>query len=515
MSEIINESLKKIVMGSTLVFTGTIISLLLGFLGRIILIRFATQSEYGVYSLAIAVIGIFVTLSTMGLNEGSTRYIAYFKGKNEGGNVKNVISSSVWIALISSAFFFTVSFFTSDFIAVNIFHLQELSIVLKIFSITIPATVFMNIFISIFRGFNRVDVKMYFNDILRPALYVLFLVGVVSLIPSFIGMVYAHVLSITITLLLLCVYVVKKHQMSLKQIEIFNNSLTKELLLFSIPLLAVSTLLMIMTWTDTMMLGYFKTSEEVGIYNVAITLAHLLTVVISSMGFLYVPVTSHLYAKNQMVELKRSHAISTKWVFVGTVPLFFILFLFPDVVLNLVFGSRYIGASFVLQVLALGYIFNSYFGLNYYTLIATGKSNFIMQCSLISTVMNVVLNIVLIPPMGILGAAIASALSFAVIELLMTAKLYAAFRIHPFTKSYLKLTILTSSLIFIFYFIKNIFAATVWTLVATFSLFLLTYFILIVFMRCFDKEDIMMVLAIEEKMGIKLSYVKRILQIIS
>ena len=102
MSEIVNDSLRKIAKGTGIVFTGTIIGLLLGFVGRVILIRFTTQSEYGVYSLAFTILSIFVVIATMGLGEGSTRYIAYFRGKGEQENVRGVISSSIKIALAAS-----------------------------------------------------------------------------------------------------------------------------------------------------------------------------------------------------------------------------------------------------------------------------------------------------------------------------------------------------------------------------------------------------------------------------
>ncbi|MGB2840866.1 MAG: oligosaccharide flippase family protein [Halobacteriota archaeon] len=78
MSEIVNQSLQKIAKGTGIVFTGTIIGLLLGFIGRIILVRYTTQTEYGIYCLALVIISIFATISTLGLKEGSTRYIAYF-----------------------------------------------------------------------------------------------------------------------------------------------------------------------------------------------------------------------------------------------------------------------------------------------------------------------------------------------------------------------------------------------------------------------------------------------------
>ncbi|MGB2842099.1 MAG: oligosaccharide flippase family protein [Halobacteriota archaeon] len=83
MSEIVNQSLQKIAKGTGIVFTGTIIGMLLGFVGRVIIVRFTTQTEYGIYCRALVVISIFVTIATLGLNEGSTRYIAYHRGEGK------------------------------------------------------------------------------------------------------------------------------------------------------------------------------------------------------------------------------------------------------------------------------------------------------------------------------------------------------------------------------------------------------------------------------------------------
>lgn len=511
MSEIVNESLQKIAKGTTIVFIGTIISLLIGFVGMVVLIRFTTQSEYGIYSLAFTILSIFVVISTLGLGEGSTRYIAYFRGKGEEGNVRGVISSSIKVVLVASVALAMTSFLVSDFISINIFHIPELSTPLKIFSIAIPFSVLLSVFIAIFRGFDRVDAKVYFQDILRPVLFLLFLIGVVLFNLPFLGVFYAYILSIVITCVVFMMYMVRKSTLSIKKNSV-GNQMIKKLLFFSVPLLAVSILLMVMSWTDTLMLGYFKTPDVVGLYNTALPLAHLLSTVIASVGFLYIPIISQLYGKNQMEELGRSYTISTKWCFMGTLPIFFIFFLFPDVVLNLLFGSRYIGAAIVLQVLSLGFIFNSYFGLNYHTLITTGKSNFLMQCFLFSGAMNIALNIFLIPTFGAVGAAIASALSFAVVEVVMTVKLYTTSGIHPFTKTYTRLTILSILLVSIFYIVKNLFAATFWILLVFFSLFLLIYGLLVLITRIFDEEDIMMMLIIEKRLGINLSSVKKILK---
>ena len=513
MSEIVNQSLQKIAKGTGIIFIGTIIGMLLGFVGRIILVRYITQTEYGIYCLALVIISIFVTISTLGLQEGSTRYIAYFRGKKEEGKVRGVISSSIKIAIIASISLAVISFFISDFISISIFHTPALSTPIKIFSIAIPFTVLINVFIAIFRGFDRVDAKVYFNDILRPVLYLLFLIAVVLFGLSFLGVVYACVLSIAVTCVVFVIYMVKKSPLSLRSGNSVTNPMTKELLFFSVPLLAVSMLMMVMSWTDTLMLGYFKTPDVVGLYNAALPLANLLTVVIVSVGFLYIPIISQVYGKNQMEELKRSYAISTKWCFIGTLPIFFVLFLFPDVVLNLLFGSRYIGAAVALQILAFGFIFNSYFGTNYHTLIAIGKSKFIMYCHLASSVTNISLNLLLIPSFGIKGAAIASGVSFAGVTILETIKLHRSSGLHPFTKNYLKITVLSILTILGFYVIlKALPFISYLTILIFFPLFLIIYGSLIIFTKSFDKEDIEILLEIEKKSNINLALIKKILK---
>ncbi len=268
---------------------------------------------------------------------------------------------------------------------------------------------------------------------------------------SFIGVVYAYVLSIAVTCVVFVIYLMKKYPLSIRSGSSVTNPMTKDLLFFSVPLLAVSMLMMVMSWTDTLMLGYFKTPDVVGLYNAVLPLANLLTVVIVSVGFLYIPIISQVYGKNQMEELKRSYAISTKWCFIGTLPIFFVLFLFPDVVLNLLFGSRYIGAAVALQILAVGSFLNPATGPNYHTLIAMGKTKIIMQTFLISEVTNIILNIALIPPLGIIGAAIASASALAIATTMLSVKLYQFSGIHPLTRNYLKAVIILIAVIFVIY----------------------------------------------------------------
>lgn len=504
MSETINKSIQKIANGSYLMLIGTVLNLFLGLVIKILFARFATQSEYGMYSLVITIIGILTAVSTLGLSEGATKYIAYFRGKNQKQNIQDIIFSSIIIGSIASSLSTITLFTTSHIIATKIFSIPAISQIIKVTSLTIPFVVLTNIFITIFRGFEKAEINVYINVILKNGLYCLLLSTVVLLKLSFIEMIYVYIISTIVTGIIVIAYFIKAPPIKINWSEIRINYITRELLLNSVPLLIVNILLLIMSWTDTLMLGYFKPPDVVGAYNAAYPLAHLLSIVVSSIGFLYLPVISQLYSKNQIRELKIISATSTKWCFILTLPIFFMLFIFPSFILNLFFGSSYIGVSETLQILAFGCILDSYFGFNYYTLLSAGKSKLLLCCSLASATLNIILNYILIPPYGTIGAAIASVFSFALIEVYMTVRLYRLIKYHPFTNSYLKVTLISILLIYVFYFVKDAIILSIWSLILYFLLFLFIYFISLILTHSLNQNDLEILKFTERK--IKTTY---------
>lgn len=516
MSEIVDESLRKIAKGAVLVFMGTIVGMFLGMVGRIMVARYITQSEYGIYSLALVLFNVFVLISILGLQAGLPRQIAFYRGKGDESRVRGVVFSSLQIAVISGVFLSLVLFFTSDLISIKLFHSPELSTLLKVFCIAIPFLVLIYIFVAIFRGFDRAEPSVYFQQILRNALFPLILVAVISLNLQFMGVVYAFAASSVLTFAAFVIYAVRKSPLALRgegSVSIVNP-VGKELLLFSLPLLAVAVLGSIITWTDTLMLGFFKTAADVGLYNAALPLAYFLSVVLTAFLFLYVPLMSQLYAKNQVDEMKRSYAVLTKWIFSATLPIFLIFVLFPEATLNLLFGFRYIDAAFTLQILSLGFFITPMLGPNVSTLIAMDKTRFLMWSVLIAAIVNIILNIVLIPPLGIAGAAIATASALAMRNFLCSAKLYSLSKIHPFTRNYLKPAIASVVLALVISALVKSLVSVIpfWLLPALFVVFLGAYALSMLLTKSFDKEDIMMLLTIEERLGANLTVAKRVLR---
>jgi len=202
-SQTIDESLRKITKGAGIILIGTIIGMLFGFINRVIIIRYITQSEYGIYSLGLVLFSIFTTISFLGLHQGTPRYIAFYRGKKDEKKIKEVAYSSIKIALTSSIILALWLFLASNFVSTNFFHNEDLATPLRIFSIAIPFFVLINVLMFIFRGFDKAKPQVYFQNILQSVLFLLCLCLVIVLNLSFLNVIYAFVTSTALTLLFL------------------------------------------------------------------------------------------------------------------------------------------------------------------------------------------------------------------------------------------------------------------------------------------------------------------------
>lgn len=102
------------------------------------------------------------------------------------------------------------------------------------------------------------------------------------------GVVFSDVLSMVLTFGIMLVYFMRKPPFK-PELNLKFSEPTRQLIRYSFPLLISATLINLMTWTDTIILGYFKSTEVVGIYSAVYPLVGFLTMIINSMGYVYIP----------------------------------------------------------------------------------------------------------------------------------------------------------------------------------------------------------------------------------
>jgi O-antigen/teichoic acid export membrane protein len=451
-------------------------------------------------------------VATLGLNEGVPRYIAFFRGSNEEQKIHELIISAIMMGLIAGLLAMLVSPVLFEYLAGKGFDMQgRILAVVKILILAIPFTILLNLTVAIYRGFDRTSINMYFYNIIRPVSLLVFATGAVFLGASLNGVVFSDVLSMVFTFGIMSVYFMRKPPVK-PELHFKFSEPTRQLIRYSFPLLISATLMNIMTWTSTIILGYFESTEVVGIYSAVFPLVGFLTMVINSMGFVYVPVVSRLLGENKTQLIGPIYRIMTKWNFMLTFPIFALMFLYPEFLLTKIYGTGYASGSLVLQILALGFVTNSYLGFRYQTIIAYGDSDFLMKCSMASAGINALLNFVLVPQLGMVGAAIASAVSTASIEVLMGYRLWKKQNMHPFTPMYRKLTFICAFMIVSVLVAKSVIPLSGTSLEC--AAFVIAYFLIIRQEKLLDEAEIKMLSeiwnTIRQNINFQISQVLRI-----
>lgn len=506
--DIVGDSLRRIAKGAAIYFIGTIFGLGIGFVTRILVIRYLTPSEFGILSLSWVVFSIVCTIVALGIPEALTRQASYFIGKGEAEKAKAIFKISTYLLSVSGIASAFILFLFSNNIA-DFFKMKDLHWTLRIFSIAIPFAVTNALLLAVFRTYERADVKVIFGDVIPNLLKLIFITLIVLLGLSFYFVVWMYILPIILTWILLVIY-------SLNRIDFKTSEKTikyvKILISFSIPLFIQTVLGMIIVWTDTLMIGYYLKSSDVGLYNGARPIANLMQNVLGAVGFLYFPIISQLYAQGKIKEIGRTYAVITKWLMSAILPVFLVILLFPKTVLWLLYSKDYVQAYQVLRILAVGFFVHVMLGPNGLTLLAMGETKIITVTGFVGAVLNFVMNMLFIPVMGINGAALASALTYAVTNAIVSLRLYCGYKIHPFTKNYIKPAVLSIAVaMLIYHAVRNV-TLVWWMLIVLFVLFVVVYFISLLITRSFDREDIMLMLSIEQRLGLNLDWAKRFLR---
>jgi O-antigen/teichoic acid export membrane protein len=219
----------------------------------------------------------------------------------------------------------------------------------------------------------------------------------------------------------------------LPSFEAASESMYRPILRFSVPLVAFQGIGFLNSNLDIYMIGFFMNSGSVGVYNVALQLANLLTAVLLTIGFLLPPMLTRLQEQGKKEEMRLLYQALTKWTILIGVPIFVVLFFAPKLVIRFLFGPTYVSGVPVLRVLLVALIFPILLGLNHKALISLGQNHVVSMIMAIQVSVNGLLNLLLIPDFGLVGAAGAMATSIVIGNILGVLVLYRRFGIHPFT----------------------------------------------------------------------------------
>ena len=496
------KSLNRIAKFAVVVLVGIFFAKFIGYFFRIVVAR-ADIELYGLYNLAFVVISFIGAFVVLGLDKGIVRYVSYYKGKKENQKADDVISTSLKVVFPLSIIFSLILFFFSDVVA-SFFHTENLSIILRFFAFLVPLRALSSIFGAILIAHKRITSATVITKIIEPPVRLAVVLVLFALGLRLFGLVAAFIVSHVVVLLLLF-FCIQDHT------SFRFRCFDKELIIFSLPLLSVLIIHVVMSGMDTLMLGYFTDVNEVGLYNAALPTASLLSILAIPLLSVFLPTITEKYAKKKSI--LREYATVTKWIFIFVLPFALIMIFFNKDVLLLLFGESYSAAGITLAIICVFYLFKHLSEPSKSILIMLKKTKLILYYVLAALIVNIVLNLVLIPLAhelynhGMYGAALATGISFLLISFfdIIFASKYTNTRI--FNKGYLKiLAIALASVVFVYAIRMIVPLHSIWQLGILFVFFLVIYVGLLFLFSALDNQDISVLKAMKNKVKSKIPY---------
>jgi len=489
--EEVNKNLKLIAGTSVGVLVLLILSKVITYVYRIIIARYFGPEEFGLFSLALIIFSFVSIFSSLGLFDGILRFVSIYRGKNDLNKIKYVFRVSLIILLASSVVSMILLFIFANLISVNIFHNSLLEVYLKIFSLLFPISAAGSFFLYILRSYEKANWQSFIANVVQntakvAALILLIVIGLKT--QAIIYSYFFGVLSVLIVAYAVCKYKLPEVFLPAQLNENEKRQVIISLFSYSWPIIFLGFMTNILVWTDSIVLGYFKSATEVGLYNAVITIISLFNLASEIFLQMLFPLINKAYSQRKIKLVSELSKQVSKWIFILNLPLFLIIICFPGAILNILFGEKYLAASNVLRILSVSSLFIS-INISSNLLLMIGKSKLLMINTIAAALFNFVLDIILVKSYGMTGAAVATLISLILLGILfyVQAKKYAG--VFPLRRKMITIFFISLIPLLILLIVKQYVPVNLFSLIMISILFFVVYILLIFVCRGFDKND--------------------------
>jgi O-antigen/teichoic acid export membrane protein len=403
---------RRLVKGSAIVFVALVASGFIAFLLRMFLARSLPVADYGLFYAVFALISFFVLFRDLGLGSALVKHIPEFEVRKQFGGIKSSMAFTLLFQAVFALPISVVLFAFSDQIALAVFRTVEASPVIKILSVWFFTAIFLPFFQATFLGFQNMPVfaSMNFFNILFVLLSAILLVGIFGF--GLWGVASAYLLASLVVAVLGFALFWRGYPRVIREKVQITKPLIKKLFVFALPTFIGGIGGLIISYTDTLMITVFRTLPEVGFYQVAQPTAHILSMLGGALIAVLFPMVSELWARRERRLLGGALHFLIKFSFILIIPAALVFIAFPDIIIRLLFGEGYLGGATALQILGGVAIVSTLYKILAITIAGIGKPVINTKVVGYMACLNLVGNLLLIPPYGIEGAAIATFCSF-------------------------------------------------------------------------------------------------------
>ncbi len=400
-----DQAVRDIVKGASIVYTGLFIELIIAFVAQVVAARYLSVSGFGGLTTGTALLDLGSIVAGLGLSSGLTRYLPRVKE----GQKRVLTVVVVAITAITSTVIGVLIVANAGFIAGDSFGDPKVETSILILGAVIAFATVLNVSIGGIRGRKRPRYRVYVKNLVHPVVRFGLVIAAVGLGLGQAGLAGAYAIPYLVSALLAVFFLYRSLPRSGYSID---TRLTAEVARYSLPFTITNVSSFIYRSIDIFLILHFLGSFAVGVYGVAYAATKFMGMFSTAFNYLGTPVASELEHGGNVEEVMVIFRSVIRWLVIGSVCVFIPLGIFSSEFISIIYDSKYASGGAALTLLAAGFAATNVLSIHSPILQALGHSKTLSFNSIAAAIVNIGLNLFLIPRHGIMGAAVATVLAF-------------------------------------------------------------------------------------------------------
>ncbi len=394
--------------GGGVSFAGRLFEYMTRFVFGILIARFLGVEQFGLYTLGVTVASMASNFTWLGLQTGMVRFLPPTIRENDKQSIWEIIQICVGLPAIFSFLLGIGIFLFAEPLATGMFHDPRMAAVLRIVSILVPIETLAAMAYVITISFKQPKYSVIANNIITPLLKLLLGTALLVAGLSTQGVLIAQVIASVGGLVVMVHFV--NTLFSLRRALGISGSYVGRLLRYSFPVYLGWVVTNLRSNFSTLLLGYLGLVAGVGQFTAASRFSTIGSMFYLSIGAISTPILADLHSQKKTALMKAYYQTTTRWLIIFNLPVFLTAILFARELLW-IFGDDFTAGATSMMILAAGTLVYTGTGVGANILDMTDHPKVNTINSTLMIFVTTLLNVLLIPMWGVVGAAVASSFS--------------------------------------------------------------------------------------------------------
>ncbi len=398
----------------------------------------------GAFFEAVALFTILSNVGELGADTGLVKFLPQYRALGRNRDLPALVRTALWPPIVFCVGLGAAAWLLAPQLASVLAHGQhgvQVQSYLRTFALFIPLGAITTVVLAGTRGMGTMVPFVWIQNILLPVMRPVLVAGALALglgtLAVALGWASPLAVAFVVGIMLLWKLVLRARAAepgSRRSPD--RRAISSEFWRFAGPRALAAVFGITITWLDVLLVGGFlHSTRQAGIYAAASRLSVLGASALSAVGMAIAPQVSQLATLGKIRDAESVFQVGTWWLMALTWPAYITLAVFAPFLLR-IYGHGFAAGSAALAILCVAQLFNLGTGNVTIVLLMAGKSSWNMINAAAALAVNIGINIVLIPRLGITGAAIAWAASIVVNNLAAVLEVNYLMKIRPFGTGY-------------------------------------------------------------------------------